>query len=287
MANDLEGRVILLTGATEGIGKAAAHELARRGATLVLVGRNREKGERLVGELKSSSKNSNIDLSIGDLSSLADVRAIAAEFRRKHDRLHVLVNNAGAVFKDYALSKDGIELTFALNHMAYFALTQELLALLKETPGARIVCTSSHAHRGGHVDVQTIATRPDRRAGFPAYCDSKLANILFTKELARRLLGTNVSVNCFHPGFVHSGFGANNPGLYGSAISLASSIFGRTPERGAQTLLFLATSPGAASFSGDYFHDNKLAATAKAARDEGLAKQLWELSERLYGGATA
>lgn len=287
MANDLEGRVILLTGATEGIGKAAAHELARRGATLVLVGRNREKGERLVGELKSSSKNSNIDLLIGDLSSLADVRAIAAEFRRKHDRLHVLVNNAGAVFKDYALSKDGIEMTFALNHMAYFALTQELLDLLKGTPGARIVCTSSHAHRGGHVDVQTIATRPDRRAGFPAYCDSKLANILFTKELARRLLGANVSVNCFHPGFVHSGFGANNPGFYGSAISFASSIFGRTPERGAQTLLFLATSPGAASFSGDYFHDNKLATTAKAARDEGLAKQLWELSERLCGGASA
>ncbi|HET9931208.1 MAG TPA: SDR family NAD(P)-dependent oxidoreductase, partial [Polyangiaceae bacterium] len=205
MANDLEGRVILLTGATEGIGKAAAHELSRRGATLVLVGRNREKGERLVGELKGSSKNSNIDLLIGDLSSLADVRAVAEAFRRKYDRLHVLVNNAGALFRDYVLSKDGIEMTFALNHMGYFLLTRELLELLKSTPGARIVCTSSHAHRGGRIDVDTISTRPDGRAGFRAYCDSKLANILFTKELARRLLGTNVSANCFHPGFVKSG----------------------------------------------------------------------------------
>ncbi len=287
MANDLEGRVIVLTGATEGIGKAAAHELARRGATLVLVGRNREKGERLVDELKASSKNANIDLLLGDLSSLADVRSVASAFRQKHDRLHVLVNNAGALFRDHVLSKDGIEMTFALNHMAYFLLTQELLTLLKETPGARIVCTSSDAHRRGHVDIQTIATRPNRRAGFAAYCDSKLANVLFTKELARRLLGTNVSANCFHPGFVHSGFGTNNAGLYGASIALASSLLGRTPERGAQTLLFLATSPGAASFSGDYFHDNVLATTAKAAREEALGKQLWELSERLCGGASA
>lgn len=272
---------MLLTGATEGIGKAAARELFTRGATLVLVARNRDKGERLVAELEATRKNAPVDLLIGDLSNLADVRAVAAAFRQKHDRLHVLVNNAGALFKDHALSKDGIEMTFALNHMAYFLLTQELLELLKSTPGARVVSTSSHAHRGGRVDIETIATRPNRKAGFSAYCDSKLANILFTKELARRLLGTNVSANCFHPGFVKSGFGVSNSGLYGSAYGLASSLLGRTPERGAQTLLFLATSPAAASFSGDYFYENRLSSPAKSGRDEALAKRLWQLSERL------
>lgn len=281
MANDLSGRVMLLTGATEGIGKAAARELAGRGATLVFVARNQEKGERLVRELGASANGASIDLLLGDLSSLADVRSVAAAFRRKHDRLHVLVNNAGAIFRDYALSKDGLEMTFALNHMAYFLLTQELLDVLKGTPGARVVSTASHAHRGGRVDADTIATRPKRKAGLSAYCDSKLANILFTKELARRLLGTNVSANCFHPGFVKSGFGVSNSGFYGRSYGWASSLFGRTPERGAQTLLFLATSPAAATFSGDYFYEEKLSSTSKAARDEELAKRLWQLSERL------
>lgn len=274
---------MLLTGATEGIGKAAARELARRGATLVLVARNREKGERLLSELTSLSQSAKLELLVGDLSSLDDVRAVAAEFRARHDQLHALLNNAGAVFAKHMLTQDGIEMTFALNHLAYFLLSHELLDLLKSTAGARVVCTSSHAHRGGHIDIATIAARPDGKAGFRAYSDSKLANILFTKELARRLLGTNVSANCFHPGFVKSGFGANNPGVFGGAIQLASSFLGRTPERGAQTLLFLATSPAAASFSGDYFHDGKLARTAGQARDEALAKELWRLSERLCG----
>lgn len=281
MTYDLEGRVILLTGATEGIGKAAAQEFAQRGATLVLVARNREKAERFAAELRKGRRDARVDLLIGDLSSLEQVRAVARAFREKHNQLHVLANNAGAVFAKHALSKDGFEMTFALNHLAYFLLTHELLDVLKSTPGARIVNTSSHAHRRGRVDIATIATRPDNKAGFQVYSDSKLANILFTKELARRLLGTNVTVNCFHPGFIKSGFGANNPGLYGSAIQLLSSVFGRTPERGAQTLVFLATSPAAASFSGEYFYECKLARTTAIARDEALAKELWRMSERL------
>jgi NAD(P)-dependent dehydrogenase (short-subunit alcohol dehydrogenase family) len=281
MTNDLDGKVILLTGATEGIGKAAAREFAGRGATLTLVARNQEKGERLVSELTRESGNQRIELLRGDLSSQEEIRAVAKAFREKHSHLHVLANNAGAVFAKRVLSKDGFEMTFALNHLAYFLLTHELLDSLKGTPGARIVNTASDAHNNGRIDLATIATRPNKKAGMRAYSDSKLANILFTRELARRLSDTNVTANCFHPGFIKSGFGANNPGLFGGSIQILSSLFGRTPERGAETLVFLATSAAAASFSGEYFYQCKVGKISASARDEALAKELWALSERL------
>src|SRR5262249_19682322 len=154
-------------------------------------------------------------------------------------------NNAGAVFSDYAKSADGIEMTFALNHIGYFALTTALLDLLRKTAGARVVSTSSGAHSMGKLDLATVATRAGR-AGFPAYGDSKLANILFTRELARRLEGSSATANCFHPGFVRSGFGLNNGGLLKWGIGLVAPLFARTPEKGAETLIWLATSPDAA-----------------------------------------
>lgn len=283
MTDDLEGKVILLTGGTEGVGKAAARVFAQRRATLVLVARNREKGERVVLELKTESANPHITSILGDLSKLADIRRVAAAFRDKHKRLDVLANNAGALFAKHTLSADGIEMTFALNHLSYFLLTHELRPVLEATPAARVISTASHAHRRGKIDLETIANRPDKKGGFQVYSDSKLANVLFTRELARRLQGTSVTANCFHPGFVHSAFGTNNPGVYGKVVTLLSSTLGRSPERGAETLTFLATSPAALGSSGEYFFNSAIARTTATARDPDLAKRLWQLSERLCG----
>jgi len=281
MMKDLEGKVFLVTGATEGIGKAAALDFARRGATIVVVGRSREKSERVVGELKGSSGNERVELLLGDMSRIADVRAVADQFRAKYERLDVLVNNAGAVFTEYGTSVDGIEMTFALNHMAYFVLTTALLDLLQKTPGARVVSTSSGAHQTGKMDLATIVKR-NGKAGFGAYADSKLANILFTRELARRL-GSGGTANCFHPGFVRTGFGSNNGGGVAWFIKLIAR-FARTPEKGAETLVWAATSEEAGRYSGEYFYDCKVARTTRLAKDDGLAKGLWELSEKLSQG---
>ncbi|WP_437618786.1 SDR family oxidoreductase [Sorangium sp. So ce1151] len=284
MAKDLEGKVFLVTGATEGIGKAAAMEFARRGATLVLVGRSKEKGERVVSELAAASGNDRIELLLGDLSRLADVRAVADAFRAKHDRLDVLVNNAGAFFNECKLSDDGIEMTFALNHVAYFLLTTRLLDILQKTPGARVISTSSGAHRAGKVDLATIAKR-DGRAGMRAYGDSKLANVLFTRELARRLAGSGATANCYHPGFVRTGFARGFLGARGPVttwlVEQAGRLLARSPEKGAETLVWLATSPEAATFNGEYFYDLKVASVSKLAQDEALARGLWKLSEEL------
>ena len=189
MSGDLQGKVFLVTGATEGVGKAAAREFAKRGAELVLVARNKEKGERVVAELRKATGDNDISLIVADMSSIADVKRVAAEFRSSHTKLDVLVNNAGALFKDYRLSKDGLEMTFALNHMGYFGLTFSLLDLLKSTKGARVVSTSSLGHKIGKFDLGRIAKREPGHAGWPAYGESKYANILFTRELARRLQG--------------------------------------------------------------------------------------------------
>lgn len=282
---DLDGKVFLLTGATEGIGKAAAHDFARRGATLVLVGRNPEKTERVRAELAKESGNDRIEVLLGDLSRVSEMRRIAREFQAKHDRLDVLVNNAGAIFTDRKLSADGYEMTFALNHLAYFVVTSELLDLLKKTArehgSARIVSTSSGAHASGRLDLDDVVKREKRFSGFEVYGSSKLANILFTSELARRLKGTGVTANCFHPGFVQTGFGANNEGFLATAIKVTASLFARTPVKGAETLVWLAASPEAAGYDGEYFMDRKPGRRTKRARDESLAKRLWDLTEGL------
>lgn len=279
MSQDLQGKVMLITGATEGIGKAATLNLAKRGAEIVLVGRNKEKSEKVLSELKQQSGNEKLSLLLGDMSSLKDIRRVASEFKAKYDRLDVLVNNAGAVFTDKKLSVDGYEMTFALNHLGYFLLTRDLLPLLEKTPNSRVVSTSSGAHATGNMDPSYIAKREGKGAGFSAYADSKLANILFTRELARR--APNVVVNCFHPGFVYTGFGQNNGGLFAGAIKFGASLFARTPEKGAETLVWLAGSPEAASVRGEYCYDCKPIKTSRRAKDDTLAKQLWDLSEKI------
>jgi retinol dehydrogenase-12 len=278
---DLDGKVFLVTGATEGIGKVAAGVFADRGATLVITARNREKGEALVADWKRTTGNGRIELLVADLSKLDDVRAVAAAFRTRHERLDVLVNNAGALFTSYLRSADGFEMTFALNHLSYFLLTRELLDPLTRTEGARVVNTSSAAHRSGKIELDTVALRPSGKAGFPAYCDSKLANILFTRVLGRRISGTGVTANCFHPGFVRTRFGLDNRDAMAAAIKVGAALFGRTPEKGAETLVWLAASPEAARFSGEYFHDRAVAPTAPRAHDDALADGLWALSEKL------
>lgn len=280
MAKDLQDKVFLMTGATEGIGKAAALDFAKRGATLVLVGRNREKSERVIADLKRESDHERIELLLGDMSKMSDVRSVANAFIKSHDKLHVLVNNAGAIFMDYRLSDDNYEMTFALNHLGYFLFTKQLLDILHQTPGARIVSTSSGAHQRGRLDLDTVVRR-DGKAGFSAYADSKLANILFTRELARRIQSTGTIANCFHPGFVRTGFGLNNSGAMAWFIKLGGMLLARTPEKGAETLIWLATSPEAGKFNGEYFFDKQIAKRTKLAEDDVLAKGLWELSEKL------
>lgn len=207
MAQDLTGKVFLVTGATEGIGKAAVTNFAKRGATVTLIGRNKEKTERVVDELKAASGNHNLDCLICDLSRLADVRRAAEDFKAKHGRLDVLVNNAGATFKSPVIGPDGFELTFALNHLSHFQLTHSLFDLIRQTPGARVVSTSSGMQARGALDLQKTPTSLEG-PGWRAYATSKLANILFTKELQRRLEGTTATANCFEPGTVRTQFGA-------------------------------------------------------------------------------
>jgi len=281
MASDLNGRVFLITGGTEGVGKAAARDFAKRGATLVLVGRNREKTERVVGELRAAGGNAQVESLIGDLAVLADVRRVAAEFRARHSRLDVLVLNAGAVFAGFHVTPDGFEQTFAVNHLAHFQLTVALLDLLKATPGARIVSTSSGAHFVGRIRIPDVALPPKKRAAFGAYGNSKLANVLFTRELARRLEGSGVTANCFHPGFIRSGLAMNNGRAVQVLTRALGALFGKAPEHGADSLVWLATADEAARFNGEYFVARKPVRASAAGRDDALAQKLWTFSEEL------
>lgn len=283
MKKDLDGKVVLVTGATDGIGKCAALELARRGATLTIVGRNQSKTERVAEELKSAGNYDRVHVILGDLSKLTEMKSVAQAFLAKNDRLDILINNAGAWFEKYQLTDDGIEQTFALNHMSYFVITSELLDVIRKTPNARVVSTSSGAHMGGRIDFSMVVKR-NGRAGFSAYADSKLANVLFTFELAKRLSGTSAVANCFHPGFTKSEFGKNNFWPLKWTFQLGQALAARSTEKGAETLVWLATHPDAAQYSGQYFYDKKPRRIHAGGNDEGLAAKLWDLSLNLAAG---
>ncbi|WP_055325120.1 SDR family oxidoreductase [Ralstonia solanacearum] len=288
MAQDLTGKVFLVTGATEGIGKAAVTNFAKRGATVTLIGRNKEKTERVVNELKAASGNHNLDCLVCDLSRLADVRRAAEEFKAKHGRLDVLVNNAGATFKSPVMGPDGFELTFALNHLSHFQLTHSLFDLIRQTPGVRVVSTSSGMQARGALDLQKTPTSLEG-PGWRAYATSKLANILFTKELQRRLEGTTATANCFEPGTVRTQFGAfgSDLGFLMNLVYALARPFARTPEQGADSLIWLATSPEAASLRGEYVSNRRPVSPSTQARDPKLASDLWTLSEKLCAEAAA
>jgi retinol dehydrogenase 12 len=280
-AGPMSGKVCLVTGATSGIGEVTAGELARKGATVVVVGRNPQKCEATVGRIRERTGNPAVEPLVADLSSQAEVRRLADEFGRRHGRLDVLVNNAGALLMDRRESVDGIEMTFALNHLAYFLLTNLLLDRLRESAPSRIVVVSSDAHRGVTMDFDDLEGRAKYR-GFRAYSRSKLANVLFVRELARRLEGTGVTANALHPGFVASGFFSGDGPAWWAMRRLAG-LFAVTPERGAETSVYLASSPEVEGVTGRYFVKEKPVEPTSAARDVEAARRLWRVSEEMTG----
>ncbi len=275
----MQGKICLITGGTNGIGKVTALELARMGASVVIVGRSAEKTARVVEEIQRASGSKQVDSLLADLSSQQEIRRLAGEFKQKYPQLHVLINNAGALVMSRQQTVDGIEMTFALNHLAYFLLTNLLLDTIKASAPARIINVSSASHQGGRIDFDNL----QGASGMRAYSNSKLANILFTIELARRLEGTGVTVNALHPGFVSTGFGLQNGSgllnllmrIYGRIVPLIA----RSPEKGAETSIYLASSPEVQNVTGKYFYDCKVIPTAPQAADAAVARRLWDVSD--------
>jgi NAD(P)-dependent dehydrogenase (short-subunit alcohol dehydrogenase family) len=276
---NMDGKICLVTGGTNGIGKATAQALARMGATVVIVGRNASKTARLVEEIRAISGNKNVDSLLADLSSQQEVRRLANEFKSKYSHLHVLLNNAGGVFMQRQLSVDGIEMTFALNHLAYFLLTNLLLDTIKASAPARIINVSSDAHASGKIEFDNL--QGERNYSPSAYDNSKLANILFTMELARHLEGTGVTVNALHPGFVATGFAKNNGKVIAALVSLFAPLVARSPAKGAETSIYLASSPSVDGIRGKYFYDSHVIPAAPQATDRVVARKLWDVSAEI------
>ena len=279
----MRGKLVLITGGTNGIGKAAALALAKMGAEIIIVGRDEIKTRKVLHDLKSLSGNNEIDMLVADLSSIAEIKRVAEEFLQRYDRLDVLLNNVGASFSEFHASVDGYEMTFALNHISYFLLTNLLLETIRKTAkaqgAARIINVSSSAHTSAKNGVDLDNLRTTKGFGnFGAYSESKLANLLFTYELARRLDGSGVTVNAMHPGFVRTGFGHNMKGIMSAAIKLLQRLIARTPEKGAETLVYLASSPNVADISGQYWIDLKQVASSEISYNREQQSRLWAFS---------
>jgi NAD(P)-dependent dehydrogenase (short-subunit alcohol dehydrogenase family) len=304
LATSMSGKTCLVTGATAGIGEVTARELARRGATVVVVGRSQERCQATAEAIRLQTGNASVEFLRANLSSQAEIRRLAREFLERHNRLHVLVNNAGALFVERQESVDGIEMTLALNHLGYFLLTNLLLDSLKASAPARIVNVSSHAHESVKAfdfgELEAGNNDPNRRSygrsklpglfytlllppkhpAFVQYAQSKLANLLFTYELARRLQGSGVTVNALHPGFVATNFTSGN-GAFGWFMRRWAGILAIDADEGAKTSIYLATSPEVEDVSGKYFAKQKPIQSSPPSRDEAAAHRLWRLSEEL------
>jgi retinol dehydrogenase 12 len=275
----MQGKVCLVTGGTSGIGLVTVRELARQGARVILVGRSREKCDAVVRQVQSETGNQSVEALLADLSIQQQVHDLARQFRERSPRLDVLVNNAGGMWLERQLSADGIEMTVAVNHMAYFLLTELLLDTLRASAPARIVNVSSEAHRKADLDFDNLQGERGY-SGWQQYCRSKLMNLLFTYELAGKLQGTNVTANALHPGWVYTGFGTNN-GVKGTAFHLLSWLFAIGPEKGARTTIYLATSPNVAGVNGKYFEREKEVRSSAASYDSAAGRRLWDWSEQL------
>ena len=277
----MQGKTVVITGATSGIGEVAALELAAKGARIVFIARDRARGEATLAKLNSRAPGLTHKVHYADLTLLAEMKRVAAEIAASEPRIDVLVNNAGAAFAQRQVTADGFELTFALNHLSYFVVTAGLRERLLGSPSARIVSTSSSAHRGMALDLDDLQSSKGY-SSLIAYGRSKLENILFTRELARRIRGTGLTANCLHPGLVATRFGHRSGGVLQPFLK-ALQNFGSTPEKGAETIVYLASSPEVADVSGEYFVKNKIAKTSGAARDPALAAALWKQTAELTG----
>ncbi|RKG91763.1 SDR family oxidoreductase [Corallococcus terminator] len=279
----MDGKVCLITGATGGIGQETAKALARLGATLVLSGRDAARTAATIAAVREAAPQARVESLLADLSSLASVRALAQAFRERHQRLDILVNNAGLIIDRREVTVDGYEATFATNHLSHFLLTHLLRDLLVASGPARIINVSSFGHAFANTDFlddPQTANQPYRP--LRVYGNAKLSNILFTKGLAKRLAGTQVTANALHPGAVRTGFGHNSQGIFRHLVKLGAP-FMISSEKGARTSVYLAASPEVAGVSGEYFIKCRKAKPSSAARDEALAERLWQVSEELTG----
>ena len=277
----MKGKTVLVTGATNGIGLVTARELARMGAQVTIVSRNAEKCAQ-VAEVINTVTGNPVEFIAADLSTLAGIKHTAADFKQRHTRLHVLVNNAGGFFNKRIVTPDGFEMSFALNHLNYFLLTNLLFDVLKASAPARIVNVASGIHMGAKLDFDNLQGKK-RYAGFRAYGQSKLANVLFTYELSRRLGGTGVTANTLHPGYVDTGFSLNNGFIFRVFARLSARLFGRKPEEGAQTSIYLASSPEVMGVTGKYFADCIPVQSSPKSYDLATAEKLWQVSLELTG----
>ncbi|MBA2611855.1 MAG: SDR family oxidoreductase [Bacteroidetes bacterium] len=270
----MKNKVVIITGANSGMGKVTAIELAKKQATIVMVCRNKQLGEAAKAEIVSVSGNKNIDLLIGDLSSQGSIRELAKEIKEKYPQIDVLVNNAGLAFSNYQTSVDNVEMTFAVNHIGYFLLTNLLLDNLKAAPKARIVNIASSTHTGAKMNFEDIGHK-QKYTLFGVYNQSKLCNVLFTLDLAKRLKGTNVTVNCLNPGPVKTNLSRD----MGAFFKFIGGLFFLTPEKASETAIYLASSPEVETVSGKYFSKKKAIDPSKLSQDETVQKKLWKLSE--------
>jgi NAD(P)-dependent dehydrogenase (short-subunit alcohol dehydrogenase family) len=279
MQTTLHDRVCVVTGATAGMGKATAAALAAMGATVVLVARNRAKGEAVRDEIRQRSGNPNVDVLVADLASQQSIRDLAATIKKQYPQIHVLVNNAGGIFFKRTTTVDGLETTFALNHLAYFLLTNLLLDTLVASAPARIINISSNSQAVGRIDFDNLQ-RERRYMAFGAYAQSKLANVLFTYELARRLEGTGVTVNTITPGPVATNFGLGGKGVL-KLFPMLFRVIGTSAEQGAETAIYLASSPDVEGVTGKAFYRCEELATSPRSYDRALQQRLWQVSEGL------
>jgi NAD(P)-dependent dehydrogenase (short-subunit alcohol dehydrogenase family) len=277
----MNGKVVVITGGTSGIGQVAAEKLASMGARIVLVARDRSRADGTLSRLRQLSPGVNHTVHLADLSKIDAVRRVGGEIASAEPRIDVLINNAGAMFYDRQVTVDGLERTFATNHMAYFVLTLALRPQLIAAAPARVINTASDAHRRAKLDFEDLQCERNYRA-FTAYGRSKLSNILFTRELARKLAGTGVTANCLHPGVVNTRFADGGHGALYQVFRIVKN-FALTPEKGAETIIYLASSPDVAGVTGEYFKKCARATPTREAQNDDSARRLWSETEKLAG----
>ena len=272
----------MVTGGTSGIGLATATALAFQGAKLIVVSRDPARVDHTVAQIRNDTGNEAVSGIPVDLSSRTQIVQLAADFQQRFERLDVLINNAGGLFCERRLSTDGIEMTFALNHLGYFLLTHVLLDSLKAGVKARIVNVASNAHRKGQIEFSNLQGEL-RYTGWEAYCHSKLANILFTYQLAERLLETGITVNALHPGFVATRFGRENRGLFALMLKLGMRMAAISPTKGAETAVYLASSSEVEAVTGKYWFERRPVHSSSLSYNKGIARRLWQTSIEMTG----